>query len=261
MTTTDPLPPWRALLRGAREREGRAPQARWLQLASVAADSTPRVRTLVFRGWAGPAALDLLTDARSAKPAELALQAAVELCWLIPKARSQFRLRGKLQALPTELEIQERERHWQALTPGGPAVWSWPSPGEPLDSEAPFPSESPDGVPVPEHFQLLRIALTPGGAAGAHGPPPSPSPLAAGDAVEGGAAQSVSHNGNQRFGPKVLVRCRFVFDLQGLSDPGEAGESSLVFLHAPPCAATGSSRLTRPAHRPDRFLGCVRRGV
>ena len=49
MAIPDPLPPWRALLRGAREREGRAPQARWLQLASVAADGTPRVRTLVSR--------------------------------------------------------------------------------------------------------------------------------------------------------------------------------------------------------------------
>ena len=121
------LPPWRALLRGAREREGRAPQARWLQLASVAADGTPRVRTLVFRGWAGPAALDLLTDARSAKPAELALQPAVELCWLLPRARAQFRLRGLLQQLPAELELQERQRHWQALTPGGRAVWGWPA--------------------------------------------------------------------------------------------------------------------------------------
>jgi hypothetical protein len=49
MAIPDPLPSWRALLRGAREREGRAPQARWLQLASVAADGTPRVRTLVSR--------------------------------------------------------------------------------------------------------------------------------------------------------------------------------------------------------------------
>ena len=160
MTNPDPLPPWRALLRGAREREGRAPQARWLQLASVAADGTPRVRTLVFRGWAGPAALDLLTDARSAKPAELALQPAVELCWLLPRSRSQFRLRGQLQELPAELEIQERQRHWQALTPGGRAVWGWPSPGEPLDREAAFPRELADGAPLPEHVQLLRIALS-----------------------------------------------------------------------------------------------------
>ena len=50
------LPPWRQLLRGARQREGRSPQARWLQLATLGADGTPRVRTLVFRGWAGATA-------------------------------------------------------------------------------------------------------------------------------------------------------------------------------------------------------------
>ena len=80
MTTPDPLPSWHPLLRSARELEGRSPQARWLQLATVATDGTPRVRTLVFRGWAAPTALDLLTDGRSAKPAELFRQAAVELC-------------------------------------------------------------------------------------------------------------------------------------------------------------------------------------
>ena len=56
------LPPWRLLLRGAREREGRSAAALWLQLATVAGDGTPRVRTVVFRGWADDAVLDLLTD-------------------------------------------------------------------------------------------------------------------------------------------------------------------------------------------------------
>ena len=37
-TQDEPLPPWRPLLRGALERQGRSsPQARWLQLASLAA--------------------------------------------------------------------------------------------------------------------------------------------------------------------------------------------------------------------------------
>jgi pyridoxamine 5'-phosphate oxidase len=154
-----PLPPWRSELRRARDREGRAPQARWLQLATVAADGSPRVRTLVFRGWAGPAALDLLTDARSAKPADLDRQPAVELCWLLPRARRQFRLRGERHSLPPEVDIQERLRHWQALTPGGRAVWAWPSPGAPFDSEATFPTDLPDGTPPPDHLLLLRIDL------------------------------------------------------------------------------------------------------
>jgi pyridoxamine 5'-phosphate oxidase len=155
-----PLPPWRPLLRGAREREGRAPRARWLQLASVAADGTPRVRTLVFRGWAEPATLDLLSDARSAKASEVRLQPAVELCWLLPRARSQFRLRGWIQELPPEHGQKERQRHWRALTPGGRAVWGWPSPGEPLDQTAAFPSELPEDTPLPDHFLLLRVVLT-----------------------------------------------------------------------------------------------------
>ncbi|MFM7312739.1 MAG: pyridoxamine 5'-phosphate oxidase family protein, partial [Cyanobium sp.] len=124
------LPPWRSLLRGARQREGRSPSGRWLQLATVATDGTPRVRTLVFRGWAAPAALDLLTDRRSAKSRELEALAVVEICWLLPKARCQFRLRGHRLALPPEIEKREMRRHWRQLTPSGRAPWSWPPPGE-----------------------------------------------------------------------------------------------------------------------------------
>jgi len=154
------LPPWRPLLRGAREREGkRSPQNRWLQLATVAPDGTPRVRTLVFRGWADGAVLDLLTDGRSAKAEELARQPAVELCWLLPRARCQFRLRGTLQRLPATADAAERERQWDRLTPGGRALWAWPEPGAPLAPAVPFPEEWPAEAPRPAHFQLLRIAL------------------------------------------------------------------------------------------------------
>ena len=127
MTSQPALPPWRPLLRGAREREGRQPQARWLQLATVAADDTPRIRTLVFRGWAEAAALDLLTDGRSAKVAELNQQPAVELGWLLPKARCQFRLRGSLLTLPAAEVSRETQRHWQALSPEGRASGAGPS--------------------------------------------------------------------------------------------------------------------------------------
>lgn len=161
MTAPDALPPWRAVIRGARERQGtRTPEGRWLQLATVAADGTPRLRTLVFRGWAGPASLELLSDGRSAKAAELALQPAVELCWLLPKARSQFRLRGQCVSLPAEEEGRERERHWRGLSPAGRALWGWPAPGQPLDRQAAFPESLAAEVPVPEHFWLVRLALS-----------------------------------------------------------------------------------------------------
>lgn len=154
------LPPWRPLLRAALEREGRSAAARWVQLATVAPDGTPRVRTLVFRGWAGPASLDLLTDGRSAKAVELAHQPSVELCWLLPRARTQARLRGALRAIEVDQQQRERRTHWQRLTPGGRALWGWPQPGVPLDKDADFPAELAAGMPIPEHFVLLRIAIS-----------------------------------------------------------------------------------------------------
>ena len=78
---------------------------------------------------------------------------------MLPRARSQFRLRGSLQTLAPEQVQRERERHWQMLSPGGRALWGWPPPGEPFDPEAAFPEQLPDGSPLPNHFQLLRIAL------------------------------------------------------------------------------------------------------
>jgi pyridoxamine 5'-phosphate oxidase len=159
MAPAEPVPPWRPLLRGAREREGRAPQARWLQLATVASDGTPRVRTLVFRGWGGASQLDLLSDGRSAKAAELQAQSAVELCWLLPRARCQFRLRGSVLTLPAEQLQSERQRHWQQLTPEGRALWGWPPPGQPLQRSAPFPAALPPETPLPEHLLLLRLDL------------------------------------------------------------------------------------------------------
>jgi hypothetical protein len=54
MTTPDPLPSWRPFSEAPESVRGRSPQARWLQLATVAADGTPRVRTLLFRAGPGP---------------------------------------------------------------------------------------------------------------------------------------------------------------------------------------------------------------
>ena len=62
---TGAIPPWRPLLRAAMQREGRSVAARWVQLATTGRDGAPRVRTLVFRGWAGADQLELFSDQRS----------------------------------------------------------------------------------------------------------------------------------------------------------------------------------------------------
>ena len=100
------LPPWRPLLKAACQREGRSVSARWLQLATVSADGKPRVRTLVCRGWADADQLDLFSDGRSSKINDLHHQPAAELCWLFPKARQQYRLRGTMRLITTHDDPQ-----------------------------------------------------------------------------------------------------------------------------------------------------------
>ncbi len=154
-----PLPPWRQLLTAARKREGRSPGGGWLQLASVALDGCPRVRTLVFRSWSAASTLDLLTDARSEKCLEIESMAEVELCWLFRKAREQFRLRGTARLVSPTEESLALDQHWKRLKPTGRSVWAWPPPGDPFDPQGPWPQEVSDDSGIPEHLRLLQIEL------------------------------------------------------------------------------------------------------
>ena len=112
--TTSVLPPWRSVLKAAQRREGRSPSARWLQLATVAKNGQPRVRTLVFRAWTESNQLELFTDTRSEKIQDLDHQQAVEICWLFTKAREQYRLSGVANVIKINNNLQYREviRHW-----------------------------------------------------------------------------------------------------------------------------------------------------
>ena len=132
------LPPWRPLLSAARRREGRAPGDRWLQLATLALDGSPRVRTLVFRDWSGESEMDLLSDARSEKCLEIVRTPMVEVCWLFRKARVQFRLRGTAKLMSPSKDPVVLSHLWNRLTPSGQSVWAWPHPGMPLQEEGPW---------------------------------------------------------------------------------------------------------------------------
>ena len=153
------LPPWRSLLRGACQREGRSPGATWLQLATTAEDGTPRVRTLVFRGWSSRGELELLTDVRSEKSSQLLSQQRVELCWLFRKAKEQFRLRGTVLLVTAEQEPEALLDHWQRLSPSGRMVWAWPSPGDPFDAQGPWPQQVADDEPISSHLLIMRVVL------------------------------------------------------------------------------------------------------
>ena len=156
---TQALPPWRPLLRAALQREGRSVPARWVQLATTGLDGTPRVRTLVFRGWSEVDQLELFSDQRSEKIRELSIHEAAELCWLFPKARQQYRLRGRVACITATRQPELCQERWQKLSDTGRAVWGWPTPAAPFDPSASFPDQLCETSPLPDHFVVLRLQV------------------------------------------------------------------------------------------------------
>ncbi len=75
------MPPWLSQLSSALKKESKLISSRWIQLATIGIDNTPRVRTVVFRGWTDSYEMEIYTDKRSQKYYELNLNDNVEICW------------------------------------------------------------------------------------------------------------------------------------------------------------------------------------
>jgi len=131
---------WRAALKSALRRNRRDAHNRYLQLATVRADGTPAVRTLVFRGFdADPARLHMVTDARSAKVDEIRCAAPGELCWYFTHTREQFRLQGTLSLAGPGADADARSLRadlWRALSDKARGPFYGPPPGEAMDGGA-----------------------------------------------------------------------------------------------------------------------------
>jgi len=149
------MPPWLFLINAAQRKESRVSSSRWVQLATIGIDNTPRVRTVVFRGWSKTYEMEILTDKRSQKINELDLNNNVEICWFFSKAKCQFRLRGK-SSLD---EGKDTSRHWEQLTESSKSMWSWPSPGKSFVSISKNDLESDKNIGMPDNFSLLKIKV------------------------------------------------------------------------------------------------------
>ena len=49
----------------AQRKESKIDSSSWIQLANIGIDTTPRVRTVVFRGWSESYEMEIYTDKRS----------------------------------------------------------------------------------------------------------------------------------------------------------------------------------------------------
>jgi PPOX class probable FMN-dependent enzyme len=139
-----------------------APYSRFVQLATVRPDGRPANRTVVFRGFLDETSqLTFVTDARSAKVAELGQSRWAEVCWYFPVTHEQFRIGG-----PTTLVgagghdpplLDARRACWRELPEAVRLSFTWPAPGERRAPRVPFPTQHPDPTEPLPHFCLLIL--------------------------------------------------------------------------------------------------------
>lgn len=154
---------WRSPLGHALHRNRSLPNARYLQLATIAANGRPRNRTVVFRAFReNTNQLQIVTDSRSDKIPELNLNPWVEICWYFPKTREQFRFSGKIIIVDSSTQDSELQltRHsiWSNLSDSARVQFAWPNPKQPRDENPQqFEIEAPDAEQPLDNFCLLLL--------------------------------------------------------------------------------------------------------
>lgn len=140
---------WQFLGRGVADRKS---PARHPALATTSSDGAPSVRTVVLRAADPDAAtLEMHTDLRSGKIADLRRDPRACLLIWAPKPQLQLRLSGAIH-IATGPATDDR---WRRVPPGSRVAYgSHPPPGTPLD--APGDVETRDAA---DNFAVLTLAL------------------------------------------------------------------------------------------------------
>lgn len=150
------MPPWFLQISSALRKESKFDSSRWVQLATIGIDNTPRVRTVVFRGWSKSFKMLIYTDKRSQKYQELDLNKNVEICWLFAKSKCQFRFTGT-----SRIDLgDDRVGHWDQLSEKSKSMWSWPCPGDHFDYDQLKDLLSITNERLSNNFVLLNIDIT-----------------------------------------------------------------------------------------------------
>ncbi|GAB4228376.1 MAG: hypothetical protein Kow0049_09340 [Stanieria sp.] len=129
------IAPWRSHLARALHLNRSQAHSRYLQLATVTPQGLPANRTVVFRGFLeGTNYLQIITDSRSAKIAQIQYQSEAEICWYFTKSREQFRIFGTLLLITAKEQDDSlrlaRQIAWQKLSSPARLQFAWPNPGQ-----------------------------------------------------------------------------------------------------------------------------------
>ena len=120
------MPPWLPQISSCQKKESKLPSSKYVQLSTIGIDKSPRVRTVVFRGWSDSYKMKIFTDKRSLKIKEIKNNKNVEICWYFQKSRCQFRLRG----IAFIDYGKDYFNSWKNLNEEAKSTWGWPNPGD-----------------------------------------------------------------------------------------------------------------------------------
>eukprot|EP00198_Chlamydomonas_reinhardtii_P010733 XP_001700070.1 pyridoxamine 5' phosphate oxidase-related protein [Chlamydomonas reinhardtii] len=157
------IPVWRSKLLKSLAQNKRLANSRYVQLATVRPDNRPANRTVVFRGFLSDDddSLTFVTDSRSRKVGEVAVNPAAEVAWYFPETREQYRVSGNLtivDAASTDSAMQAaRKRVWHNMSDPGRQQFAWPHPGLPRHLEDPTAWDCP--APGPKDPVLDTFCL------------------------------------------------------------------------------------------------------
>ena len=155
------LPEWRSHLASALHRNRAKHYSRYFQLATVSPEGLPKNRTVVFRGFLKYSnQIQIITDSRSEKVAQIAQQPRGEICWYFTKTKEQFRISGSLLVIdahnsnPTLMDA--RQAMWQKISDNARSQFDWPTPGAPRTDDLTLFTLTTDSAPEPvDNFCLL----------------------------------------------------------------------------------------------------------
>ena len=147
------LPSWRQDLKSFREKEGKSPSNRWVQLATVNDKNEPRLRTVVFRGWKTESSMLIYTDNRSEKIEHLKSNPNAEILWLFFKSKAQFRFKGELN------ELLDNTNYWDSLSEESKSTWFWEYPGKKIKPGLQPAQSNSTNFYKPKNFVVLRLEV------------------------------------------------------------------------------------------------------
>lgn len=153
------MPGWNQRLTKSLHQSKSQPESRYFQLATLTDDLVPANRTVVFRYLEEASySLVVVSDTRSAKWQELALQPNASVCWYFSKTREQYRFVVKGQGFTVDSDPALIHKQWSKLSDAGRKQYFWGQPATPRASDAPLRVTS-DMSEAPEHFCVLKLKI------------------------------------------------------------------------------------------------------